>query len=274
MKEDQKQKLVYVGCGHHRMKGFVHAEISISKDKSGPPEILADMTERIPLDNDSVDLVFSRATLEHLTYRELINHFLECFRILKPGGYVRMVVPSFDMIIKEYKEKIYWPDFEKHPDFPNENYVDTFISTILYHDHYYLHNFNTLSRALEKTGFDGPRECDPGDTAVDNAQEEILKAEIARFGEIIVEAKKGEEKPKIKKYKIDYPHNSLNKILAKYLNIKITAFKKRKPVFPSKKWFREKLSKRVNTESMTDYTGSHGQKNQKPKLEDKLDISL
>lgn len=271
---EQKQKLVYVGCGHHRMKGFLHVEISIDKDKSGQPEILSDMTEHIPLDNDSVDLVFSRATLEHLTYRELINHFLECFRILRPGGYIRMVVPSFDMMIKDYQEKIYWPDLEKNPDFPNENYIDTFILNILYQDHYYLHNFDTLTRALEKTGFVSARECDPGDTAIKEAQEEIFKAEVAVFGSIILEAKKGDKKPSIEKYITNYPHNFLNKLFAKYLNIKITAFKKRKPVFPSHKWFKEKLNKRVNTESNTDYTGSHGQKYTKPKLEDKLDISI
>ena len=276
MKKRNLQQLVYVGCGHHRMKGFIHVEISINKDKSGQPEILADMTEKIPLEENSVDLIFSRATLEHLTYRELINHFLECFRILKPGGCIRIVVPSFDMMIHDYHKKIYWPDMEKNPDLPNENYTDTFVASMLYHDHFYLHNFDTLRRTLEKTGFAEARECNPGDTAVESAKKEILKAEIARFGEIIVEAKKGDKVPKIKRYKTAYPHNPLNKFLAKYFNIKITVFKKRKPVFPSTSWFKEKLTSKnhTNTESKTDYSGSHGQKYTKPKHEDKLDISI
>ena len=62
-------RLVYVGCGHHRMDGFLHVEKNIYKSKSGLPDILADICIHIPLADNSVDLVFSRGTLEHLTYR-------------------------------------------------------------------------------------------------------------------------------------------------------------------------------------------------------------
>ena len=83
-----KKKYLYVGCGHHRMRGFTHVEISVGKQFKkggdvGPPDILADITRHIPLKDNTVDLIFSRATLEHLTYKELINHFLECHRLIK-----------------------------------------------------------------------------------------------------------------------------------------------------------------------------------------------
>jgi predicted SAM-dependent methyltransferase len=68
----------------------------------GAPDILADITKHIPLESNSVSLIFSRATLEHLTFTELINHFIECHRLLKKGGVVRMLVPDFDIMIKNY----------------------------------------------------------------------------------------------------------------------------------------------------------------------------
>lgn len=100
---------LYVGCGDHRMKGFTHVEINSEKQfkkgrDSGRPEILADITDTIPLPSDSVTLIYSIATLEHLTYRELINHFLECHRLLKKNGVVRMVVPDLDIMVKDYLE--------------------------------------------------------------------------------------------------------------------------------------------------------------------------
>lgn len=271
-----EQKLLYVGCGHHRMAGFIHVEISVGKNKSGPPDILADITDRIPLEDNSVDLVFSRATLEHLTYRELINHLLECQRILKTGGCVRMVLPDFDAMIKEYEHKIYWLDIEKNPDLPNENYVDSFIARALYHDHYYLHNFDTLSRALRKTGFINARECEPGDTKIESAKEEILKAEITRHGEIIMEAEKFGDEPSIKRFAIIYPKNPLKKILAKYFNIAVISYVKRRPMFPYKDWFKEKIkfASKIDLDAIKHKTGSHGKKALEPRYEDKLDLSL
>ena len=41
-----------------------------------PPEILCDITKEIPCKDNSVILIFSRETLEHLKYRELINHLI------------------------------------------------------------------------------------------------------------------------------------------------------------------------------------------------------
>ncbi|MFH1522433.1 MAG: methyltransferase domain-containing protein [Patescibacteria group bacterium] len=271
-------KLVYVGCGHHRMKGFIHVEISIAKDKSGPPDILTDITEKIPLPGNSVDLIFSRATLEHLTYRELVNHLLECRRILKKGGCIRMLVPDFDIFINNYNNKIYWNDFEKDPDFPNENYVDTFVALTYYHDHYYLHNFNTLERALKKTGFTKVREAEPGDTKIEQAREEVFKAEITRYDEIIIEAEKSSQEPTLERYIINKPRNFINIILAKFFNIKLVAINKRKPVFSTRRWFKEKwylLKNRNLADYKTEHkTGIGGVKFSQPKYEHLIDLSL
>ena len=56
--KDNKQKYVYLGCGHARMQDFIHVEINLGKNKSGMPDIVADISDYIPLDNNSVDLVF------------------------------------------------------------------------------------------------------------------------------------------------------------------------------------------------------------------------
>ncbi|MDH5180894.1 MAG: class I SAM-dependent methyltransferase [Gammaproteobacteria bacterium] len=191
-----ESKYLYVGCGAHRIPGFHHVEINIGKErKKGrhipPPEILADITRHIPLPDGSVKLIFSRATLEHLTYLELINHFLECYRLLEVDGMVRMTVPDLDIMVKNYQEQT--EDLERaiaesevSERLPIENHTDLFISRLLYHDHYYLHNFDTLKRALNKTGFGNVQRKKPGETLCQELSPQLLQNVKATFQSINV----------------------------------------------------------------------------------------
>jgi predicted SAM-dependent methyltransferase len=220
-------------------------EINIGKNKSGPPDILADISEYIPINDDYADLVYSKATLEHLTYNEFINCLLESHRILKRGGCIRMVVPSFDKAIKDYLEKKYEPTQKNiiYPNekVPNEDYVETFVGRMLYFDHRYLHNFFTLKKALEKTGFSEIRECLPGDSKINDANGELYNAELKRDGEIIVEATKLDRVSSAKMTIKKYPRNPIAYFMASFLNMKISAFKERKPIFPRRYWFKSLL---------------------------------
>lgn len=232
-----EQKLVYIGCGHHRLKNFVHAEINLGKNKSGPPDILCDISDYIPLPDNAIDLVYSIATMEHLTYSELLNCFLECRRILKKGGCVRMVVPDLDKMVRDYLNKVYDPN-QKSPGKPNENYIDTFVGRIMYFDHRYDHNFDTILRALKKTGFSNARVCRPGDSLIASANSELYTAEKDRVSDLIVEAVKLDEEPVVQRMEKIYPKNIIAKILAKYLNVKIGNFTERKSRFPQKYWLK------------------------------------
>ncbi len=249
-----ENKYLYVGCGNHRMSGFTHVEINIGKQYKkggdvGPPDILADITRHIPLENNSVDLIFSRATLEHLTYYELINHFLECHRLIKKGGFVRMTVPDLDIMIDNYLKKE--ENLEKAKleseisnSEPIENHTDLFISRLLYHDHYYLHNYDTLSRALKKTGFTNIKKVNAGQTQISEIKDELLKAEIGRDKwEILLEAQKLDDTPSISRYPEKKNEKIILRILAEIFNIKLSRYNKRKPVFPTRLWFLEKLRK-------------------------------
>jgi len=238
--EENKNKpiMLYIGCGHDRLKDFIHVEINLGKNKSGPPDILADISDYIPFNDNKVDLVYSKATMEHLTYSELINCLLESHRILKRGGRVRMVVPDFDKMIDDYKNKITRPEI-KSPGFPCEDYLDSFIGRILYFDHRYLHNFETLSKALKKTGFDNIKICQPGDCGINDANEELLRVENGRLEyDIIIEAEKLDKIPSAKRTEKQYPKNPIAYFLAKFFNVKIMNFIERKSRFPQKFWFK------------------------------------
>lgn len=68
-----------------------------------PSNIMAhDLSQGIPFPDSSVDVIFHSNMLEHLD-REVAPKFLaEAFRVLKPGGIHRIVVPDFEQDCAKY----------------------------------------------------------------------------------------------------------------------------------------------------------------------------
>lgn len=241
--EQTKGKLwLYLGCGHHRMDGFTHIEVNAGKNKSGLPDIIADITEHIPLPDDSAELIFSRATLEHLTYPELLNCLLESYRLLKKGGVVRMIVPDLDKYVRDYLNKVYDPTLKELYGMPNDTYTETFVARIMYFDHRYNHTFNTMRRALEKTGFENVRLVLPGESKIVSASAVLKEAEQKRDLEFIIEAEKLDGVPTVTRVPKEYPKGILAKFLAQCFNLRITSFFVRRPVFPQRYWFIERFT--------------------------------
>jgi len=157
-----------------------------------------------------------------------------------------MVVPDLDIMVDDYLNKKL-PSIESRgiddPDLPCENYIDYFLRRVLYSDHFYLHNFNTLERCLDKTGFYKIRKCEPGDSILEMIKGELFQSEVIRHKSIIVEAQKSQSMPKVSRYKKEEPKNLLLKFLAKTCNIKLVPYIRRKPIFPTKLWLYEKKIK-------------------------------
>ena len=72
-------KLLHIGCGNRRHEGFINTD----KDEM-------DITKPWPHEDDSVDGIVSIAVIQCLNWEELIFAFQEAFRVLKPGGVMRI----------------------------------------------------------------------------------------------------------------------------------------------------------------------------------------
>ena len=59
-------------------------------------------SEGIPATSQSVDIVYHSHLLEHLQQEEGEDLIQECFRVLKPGGILRIVVPDLERICRDY----------------------------------------------------------------------------------------------------------------------------------------------------------------------------
>lgn len=58
--------------------------------------------EKMPFEDNSVDLFYSEHTFEHVSDRDCEHVLAEMYRCLKPGGAVRIVVPDMDLAYTKY----------------------------------------------------------------------------------------------------------------------------------------------------------------------------
>jgi predicted SAM-dependent methyltransferase len=239
---------LYVGCGNHRIKKFLHVDVCAFKQfkgnqNVGPPDLICDISINIPLKDSSCKIIYSRETLEHLKYSELVNHFIECNRLLQSDGVIRMVVPDFDLFIKDYLNKVFGNQLgdPKSLAGPLENYVDFFVNRILYPDHFYLHNINTLSRILKRCGFIDIKTCLPGQTEIKDLTEIIYNCEKGReSSNIIIEAKKNCQLNLVKEKRINNL-SIFNKVFAYMFNIILTRYNNKRAKIFEYMWFYEKF---------------------------------
>lgn len=70
------------------------------KDKN--VHFLCDFNRKFPFDDNTFDGVFCEHVLEHFTYEDGRKLMMECKRILKDGGTVRIIVPDGKKILDTY----------------------------------------------------------------------------------------------------------------------------------------------------------------------------
>lgn len=77
--------------------------------------------DRLEFEDNTFDFIFSEHFLEHLFLDEAIELLKECYRILKPNGVVRIVVPDADLRTYDKPEfpgfinsKVPWSHPDKH----------------------------------------------------------------------------------------------------------------------------------------------------------------
>lgn len=91
---------VNLGCGPVFVDSPEWINLDFSPSSSAVRQ--ANLLDRLPLANESAQLVYSSHFLEHVP-RALVARLLhECLRVLKPGGVVRLVVPDLENLAREY----------------------------------------------------------------------------------------------------------------------------------------------------------------------------
>lgn len=93
-------KYLNLGCGKTYSTEEVWTNIDFAY--SGEGVIVHNLLNGIPYPENTFDLVYTSHVLEHFTKDDGELFVAECFRVLKPGGVLRIVVPDLEAIVRNY----------------------------------------------------------------------------------------------------------------------------------------------------------------------------
>ena len=91
-------KLLNLGCGNRYHENWTNIDF-ISTNEN----ILAhDLKLGVPFNDNSFHAVYHSHVLEHFPKTDAAKFMKECYRVLKPGGFIRIAVPNLEEIVRQY----------------------------------------------------------------------------------------------------------------------------------------------------------------------------
>ena len=88
--------LVDIGCGRNKKKGYIGID---SSEWSDADHIIDIGRDELPFKSESVSIIYSAHTFEHLNNEELILAMNECWRVLDWGGQMFLHVPQMNSTV-------------------------------------------------------------------------------------------------------------------------------------------------------------------------------
>ena len=129
------------------------------------------VTKGIPFDDAKVDYIYTSHMLEHLRKEDVMFVMRECYRVLKPGGILRVVVPDLGIYVKKYLDGKEFSDDDGLPA------ADKFMDSIMLQGigevrplfyklmckrHQWMYDFESLAKRLYDCKFSEVKECKLG----------------------------------------------------------------------------------------------------------------
>lgn len=149
-----------LGCGEHRFPGFLNTDSFLNKNV----DLNIDLRFPLPLESERWKGIYAHHVVEHISYEHAQKLFREGFRLLKPGGIFRIVVPDAELFLRLYVEsdpekrkrifELYpaWAMDELNSTCPMEmvNYV---FRDSKFNQHLFAWDYETLCFRLQQAGF-------------------------------------------------------------------------------------------------------------------------
>lgn len=99
-----------IGAGNFKVDGWVNVDMPSEhyasfQEQSGM--LAYDLTQRMPLpvQAGSAEIVYSSHTIEHVDNAAVMNLLREAYRVLKPGGVLRLTTPCAEVIWRAYHNR-------------------------------------------------------------------------------------------------------------------------------------------------------------------------
>jgi hypothetical protein len=116
---------LHLGCGTKKIEGWVN----IDSVEACAPDLLHDIGQPLPYDDQTADQVLAEDVLEHFDKYLRFVVFYEWVRVLKVGGKVTLQVPDFKKILFKYFK------------FGYDNFVDFIFGENMWESEIYIGHF-------------------------------------------------------------------------------------------------------------------------------------
>lgn len=148
---------MHIGCGTHYKETWVNIDNN-SDNNISKLDVSWDLSLGIPFKDMSVDFIYHEHFIEHLSYDEGLVFMVDCYRVLKPGGVMRIACPDLDALVKDYAEDTWREnDWVKKYDYewmPSRAYMLNACMSESLWGHKYVYNKEDLVLRLNESGFD------------------------------------------------------------------------------------------------------------------------
>jgi predicted SAM-dependent methyltransferase len=177
-----------LGAGPYNLPGWLNTDI-----EPGPGQAYLDATKTFPLPDRRFHYVTSEQLFEHLPYEDGLAMLRECYRVLKPGGRIRIATPNLSTFVRLFQpgqtaEAIqYLAGKQRRWQWPKQQTDQCALLNIMFHSFGhrsgFLYDPETLSRSLTSTGFQSVQQFPAGES-----NDPVLKTVDARPGGVYKEA--------------------------------------------------------------------------------------
>src|SRR5689334_16237977 len=106
---------LHLACGSNLLSGWANV------DRAGRRNVVGwDLTRRLPVGADTVDFIFCEHFIEHISLDDGKRFLIDCHRVLRAGGVIRVSTPSLTKLVEEYQacRVSEWSDVEWRPATP------------------------------------------------------------------------------------------------------------------------------------------------------------
>ena len=153
-----RPRKLQLGCGANLLAGWLNSD----SEPLSESVIRVDARARLPFDDSTFDYVFSEHMIEHIEYPEGRAMLRECFRVLRPGGWLRIATPDLRFLIELYapqkndlqRRYIAWATRTFISDIGKEEDVFVINNFFRAWGHQFIYDFKALSGVMTEVGFE------------------------------------------------------------------------------------------------------------------------
>jgi len=152
----KSKEYLNIGCGPNILNDFINLDYMWMPGV----DLVWDITKGIPFENSYFSGIYSEHCLEHLSYQQAKLLLGEIFRLLKPSGLLRIVVPDANLYLQIYQQQqsgkdVSFPYGQTAHDIDDKQITSMMVVNSIFrgHGHLYAYDYETLKVLLEDKGF-------------------------------------------------------------------------------------------------------------------------